>query len=133
MEKNKKTIYNNLKTKSMKKQNAELTKELKSIIKKHDNIIDVTQYVNEKQVRIVFGSISEMEERYDSWKSLAHSTNFGGNPYKNNSYMEIKEGKYLVVIYPPKYLNGDSNWTAYKVNEIDYLHTIATISLFEKD
>ncbi|WP_075341184.1 hypothetical protein [Tenacibaculum agarivorans] len=110
----------------------ELRSELNSIIEENDEIIDVTQYGDEKQIRIVFGSISKMEKRYDSWKSLAHSTNFRGNPYENNSYMKIVEGKYLIVIYPPTYLNGDSNWTAYKVNEIDYLHTIATISLFKR-
>ena len=129
----KKVIDNKLKTKNMKKEIKEVRKELKSVIEKHDNIIDVMQYGNEKQLRIVFGSISEMEERYDSWKLLVHSKNFGGNPYENNSYMEIDEDNYLVVIYPPKYLNGDSNWTNYRVDEWDYLYTIASMSLFKKE
>ena len=111
----------------------ELRKELNSIIKIEDNIIDVTKYDNEKLIQIKFDSISEMEARYDTWKTLAYSTNFGGNPYENNSYMKIEEEEYLVVIYPPKYINGDSNWFAYRVGELDYLHTIAQISLFEKE
>ncbi|WP_275315255.1 hypothetical protein [Tenacibaculum bernardetii] len=126
----KKVIDNKLKTKSMKKEIKKLRKELKLVIGKHDNIIDVMKYGNEKQVQIKFDSISEMEARYDSWKTLVHSTNFVGNPYENNSYMKIEEEEYLVVIYPPKYINGDSNWTKYRVDELDFLHTVATISFF---
>lgn len=125
-------MKNNLKTKSMKQDIKKLRKELKLVIEKHDNIIDVTQYGNEKLVQIKFESISEMEERYDSWKSLAHSANFTGNPYEKDSYMKIEEDNYLAVVYPPKFINGDTNWFDYKVGDLDYLHTVALITLIEK-
>jgi len=118
---------------SIKKTKIEVRNELKFVIKNKDKIIDITDYSGIVVIiQVQFDTISQMEERYVEWKKVAHTTNFGGNPFENNSYIEIEDGNYQVIVSSPKYINGDSNWYDYLKKDNDNLKTIASISVFEK-
>lgn len=42
------------------------------------------------------------------------SKNFGGNPFKWASFIELEIDGYCVCIQPPKARNGDTNWYSYE-------------------
>ncbi|ERM82368.1 hypothetical protein P872_18395 [Rhodonellum psychrophilum GCM71 = DSM 17998] len=58
-------------------------------------------------------SKEEVNSIYEKIQELAYSTNFGGNPYENNSYMKFKYNGIKYHINSPKNSNGDKNWNSY--------------------
>ena len=63
-----------------------------------------------KLYHIGFKSIDSIHKFYEKCRENATSKNFGGNEYKNFSHIIIDN----IVINPPKYFNGDYNWSSYK-------------------
>jgi len=50
---------------------------------------------------------------YKKYKEHSFSTNFGGNPIEQMSYMELMIDDIIVTIYPPQTPSGDVDWLSY--------------------
>ncbi|MBP0904861.1 hypothetical protein ACFSKN_04660 [Mariniflexile gromovii] len=87
---------------------------------------------NTIEVNVNFNTIGKLEKFYLKAKSKSFKTNFGGNPYEQNSYMVIDADDYEIIVNAPLKSNGDKNWTAYRwnnINDNDKFKTYAPISI----
>lgn len=80
--------------------------------KKLTYVCDVNQdeEYKSKLYHVEFKSIESIHKFYNKCREKATKINFGGNEYEKYSFIQIDN----ILINPPKYFNGDDNWTSYK-------------------
>ena len=64
----------------------------------------------------IFNNTDQLTRFYRLCKKNAFMTNFGGNPFESNSFIEIKNKNGLLTVNAPVALNGDNNWYKYSNN-----------------
>ena len=59
---------------------------------------------------------NEVDQFYNDLKNDQRLilTNFNGEPYNKNSFLEMREIGVRIIINPPTSLSGDSDWHCYK-------------------
>jgi len=80
--------------------------------KKLTYVCDVNQdeEYKSKLYHVEFKSIESINKFYNKCRDKATTKNFGGNEYEKNSFIHIDN----ISINPPKYFNGDNDWSSYK-------------------
>jgi hypothetical protein len=58
-------------------------------------------------------SREDVSKWYDQTSKDCYATNFQMNPFEHNSFGKCIIDEKTVIIKPPKYKNGDSNWYSY--------------------
>lgn len=90
--------------------------------------IKIGKYILQKErdnlYIITFENTDQLNVFYEEVRNKAFRTNFGGNEYNNNSYIQIDKGNYILTVNAPKTDFGDSNWSKYssetkKIAQID--------------
>ncbi len=68
------------------------------------------------QYSFLFKNKEEVSDFYESVRNQDNvvQTNFGGNEFNNNSFIELNEDGKHILVNPPRAKNGDTNWYSYK-------------------